>query len=101
MKTKIVNGTTVISTGMTGGQKNKTGVTGVTRYDYPERYRVQMVVNKRKYSLGFYPTLELAKESKETADAHVKDGTFEEWFKTLPKYQYQKLSKDEKNKIYD
>lgn len=100
MKTKIVNGTTVISTGQKGGMQNKTGITGVTQHINPDRYRVEMVYEKRKYSLGFFNTLEEAQEQRELAEYHRDNKTFVEWFKTLPKYQYQKLSKDEKKRIY-
>lgn len=98
METKIVNGTTVISTGNKGGMRNKTGVHGVSEHSSPSHYRVDMVYKKRKYSLGFFKTLEEAKERRLLAEHHRDAGTFVEWYNTLPKYQYQKLSKAEKMK---
>lgn len=96
---KIKNGVTIISTGdATGGQKNKTGVTGVTFYARNGKYRSELTIKKKKYLLGFFNDIEDAKAIRIEAEKRRDAGSFFEWYASLEKYKYQKLSGEEKKK---
>lgn len=100
MKIRIENGITIISTGdATGGQKNKTGATGVTYYKDINRYRSELTYKYKKYLLGFFDNLEAAKQIREEAEAQRAAGNFLEWYATLEKYQWHKLPRKNKEKL--
>lgn len=98
--TEIKNGVTIISTGdSTGGLKNKTGVVGVTYYKSENRYRAELTIKRKKYLLGFFRDIEDAKAIRKEAEKQKAAGTFFEWYESLEKYKYQKLTKEQKEKM--
>ena len=91
---EIKNGVTIIKTGdATGGLKNKSGFRGVTYYKDIKKYRAEITLNRKKYCLGFFDSLEHAKKIRLEAESHKASEDFLEWFDTLDKYHYQKLDK--------
>ena len=91
MKIRIENGVTIISTGdAIGGQKNKTGVTGVTYYEKGNKYRSELTYQHKKYLLGFFEKLEDAKAIRMEAEKQLEAGTFLEWHSKLERYKWQK-----------
>lgn len=99
---KIENGVTIISTGdATGGPKNKTGFRGITFYKNQGRYRSEITIKYKKYLLGFFLDIEDAKAIRLEAEKQKEAGTFHEWYETLEKYKFQKLSKGQKEKFLE
>lgn len=86
MKIRIENGCTIITTGRKSGEVlNKTGIKGLTYYPEQGRYRLSLEYKHKKYSLPFCYSIEEAGAQRQEADKQIANGTFIEWFASLPK----------------
>lgn len=83
MKRRIENGVTIISTGDSkGGQKNKVGFRGVSKY--ATRYRADIVFDHVKYTLGMFEDKETAIKARKVAEAKKSEGTLSDFLEIRP-----------------
>ena len=84
MKRQIIDGTTVISTGIGSDVvRNKTGVRGLSWRESLNCYVLAFTVNGKKYHIGNYDTIEEGKSMREIADEMIANGTFHDWLHDL------------------
>ena len=92
MNYRIENGITIISTGdAKGGKKNKHGHVGINFDKRTQKHRAEINYQRKKYHLGYSLDIDELIAIRKEAEAHVKDGTFIEWF------NYHKGSRHKKN----
>lgn len=84
MEFKIIDGKTIISTGIgRDAVKNKTGVKGLTYHKKTDNYSLSCVHQGKKYHLGYYATIEEGKAMRKKVDNHVENGTFLQWIEDI------------------
>jgi hypothetical protein len=97
MEIIISNGQTIIKTGdKNGGVKNKWNRIGISQHQLKNElhFRAEIQVNRKKYFLHYYPTIEEAIAIREEAERQVENGTFEKWYAALRKKAVAKRNKN-------
>ena len=82
MERTIENGVTILSAHKFFATENKHGATGIVSRG--EKFEAIIHIKRKKYSMGFFDTLEKAKKARVIAEQKKKDGSFLAWFDTLP-----------------
>lgn len=72
-------------------EKNAKGIKGVSYHNRKGKYiQAYIVFEKKKYSLGYYNSLEEAAEIRERAENEIRCGNFEKWYSEYAETREQK-----------